>query len=95
MADNGATTPPTPPNAPAQQALAQGAEQEKIAVHVRDQSGQELTFKIRKQTLLEKVMDTFSQKLGKAKGTLRFFHDGDRINVGDTPESVSAVVKAR
>lgn len=59
-----------------------------VAVTVRDSHGSEVTFKIKKHTKLNKLMDAFCERQGKTPAQVRFFFDGTRITVDDTPESV-------
>lgn len=59
-----------------------------VAVIVRDSHGSEVTFKIKKHTKLNKLMNAFCERQGKSPTQLRFFFDGTRITGEDTPESV-------
>lgn len=59
-----------------------------VAVTVRDSHGSEVTFKIKKHTKLNKLMDAFCERQGKTPAQVRFFFDGTRITGDDTPESV-------
>ncbi|TVY38553.1 Small ubiquitin-related modifier, partial [Lachnellula occidentalis] len=57
-----------------------------IEVKAKDQNGSEVTFKIKRTTPLEKVMDAYCKNKGLAKDSLRFFYDGLRLTGTDTPE---------
>ncbi|KAE9962465.1 hypothetical protein BLS_001724 [Venturia inaequalis] len=59
-----------------------------VAVIVRDSHGSEVTFKIKKHTKLNKLMNAFCERQGKSPTQLRFFFDGTRITGEDTPESL-------
>ncbi|QDS67924.1 hypothetical protein FKW77_008622 [Venturia effusa] len=59
-----------------------------VAVTVRDSHGSEVTFKIKKHTRLNKLMDAFCERQGKTPAQVRFFFDGTRITGDDTPESL-------
>jgi hypothetical protein len=67
----------------------EGTATEHINIKVTD-SSTEIYFKIKKTTPLRKVMDAFSKRTGKDMASLRFLHEGERINADDTPEKVSA-----
>lgn len=63
--------------------------QKHINIKVKDDAGQETTFKLKKTTPLKKLMDVYAQQHGKAPDTLRFYApEGDRILPTDTPDSL-------
>ena len=64
------------------------AEVEQIKLRVCSQEGQEMFFKIRKDTLLKRLMDTYCSRVGGSSLTVRFLFDGARINDKDTPDSL-------
>ena len=45
-------------------------------------------FKVKKTTSFSKVFAAYASKLGKDKASLRFMHDGSRIDDTATPESL-------
>lgn len=49
-----------------------------------------MTFKIKRQTVLKKLMDAYCERQGKSFESLRFLYDGERIRPEQTPEEVSA-----
>lgn len=51
----------------------------------------EVFFRIRKTTALKKLMDTFCDRQGKSRASVRFLFDGERVNETDTPDGVSIV----
>jgi hypothetical protein len=60
-----------------------------INVTVKDDSGQEVTFKLKKTTPLKKLMDAFARQQDKAPDTLRFYTpEGRRVIPEDTPDSI-------
>ncbi|KAL7429903.1 hypothetical protein ACHAXM_001915, partial [Skeletonema potamos] len=61
---------------------------EPITIRVRDQTGEETFFKIKKSTKMSKVMKTYAGRKGVDVSTLRFLVDGDRVQPDDTPESL-------
>mmetsp|Transcript_3645 Transcript_3645/g.3444 ORF Transcript_3645/g.3444 Transcript_3645/m.3444 type:complete len:97 (+) Transcript_3645:180-470(+) len=63
-----------------------GAEQ--ITIRVRDQTGEETVFKIKKTTKMAKVFNAYSQRKGVDSNSLRFLLDGERITEDQTPKTL-------
>jgi len=61
---------------------------EPITIRVRDQTGEETYFKIKKTTKMEKVFATYAQRKGVQAQSLRFLLDGERINGDQTPKQL-------
>lgn len=61
---------------------------EPITIRVRDQTGEETFFKIKKTTKMSKVFETYAQRKGVVASSLRFLLDGDRILEKATPQSL-------
>lgn len=59
---------------------------EPITIRVRDQTGEETFFKIKKTTKMSKVFDTYAQRKGVQATSLRFMLDGERIDENSTPK---------
>ncbi|EEC47933.1 small ubiquitin-like modifier [Phaeodactylum tricornutum CCAP 1055/1] len=59
---------------------------ESITVRVRDQTGEETFFKIKKTTKMQKVFETYATRKGVQVNSLRFLLDGDRITPDQTPK---------
>lgn len=59
-----------------------------LSLKVKDQGGQEVTFKAKLGMKLEKLMHAFDKNQGKDPGTYRFFFEGQRLQKTDTPESM-------
>jgi small ubiquitin-related modifier len=57
-----------------------------ITLRVRDQHGDEMFFKVKKETKLSKLMDAYASRKGINAGSLRFTLDGQRIQKEDTPK---------
>lgn len=57
-----------------------------ITLKVRDQSGDEMMFKVKKGTKMSKIFTAYAQRKGLDSGNLRFQYDGERINDDDTPK---------
>lgn len=55
---------------------------------MKDQTGEETFFKIKKSTKMSKVMDTYAKRKGVDIRSLRFLLDGERINPDDTPKTL-------
>jgi len=61
---------------------------EPITIRVRDQTGEETYFKIKKTTKMEKVFQTYAQRKGVQSSSLRFLLDGERIMGDQTPKQL-------
>mmetsp|Transcript_36054 Transcript_36054/g.43065 ORF Transcript_36054/g.43065 Transcript_36054/m.43065 type:complete len:97 (+) Transcript_36054:117-407(+) len=61
---------------------------EPITIRVKDQTGEETFFKIKRTTKMSKVFDTYAQRKGVAAGSLRFLLDGDRVEGHQTPKQL-------
>eukprot|EP00980_Cylindrotheca_fusiformis_P010690 scaffold2391_cov113-Cylindrotheca_fusiformis.AAC.7 len=59
---------------------------DQITIRVKDQSGEETFFKIKKTTKMGKVFETYAQRKGMQMSSLRFLLDGDRIKEDQTPK---------
>eukprot|EP00056_Hartaetosiga_gracilis_P021794 m.26370 g.26370 ORF g.26370 m.26370 type:complete len:93 (+) comp9269_c0_seq1:169-447(+) len=60
-------------------------EDEYLNLKVVGQNGNSVHFKIKKKTQLKKLMDTYCQRQGLNKGSVRFMFDGEQIKDTDTP----------
>jgi hypothetical protein len=79
---------PDAPEQPQQPKASPSPRPEHLQVKVSDNNN-EIYFKIKRTTLLKKVMDAFAEKQGKDPRSVRFFFDGVRVNEGDSAGSVS------
>ncbi|TFY66115.1 hypothetical protein EVG20_g4980 [Dentipellis fragilis] len=59
-----------------------------INVKVVSSGGEEVFFKIKRNTKLSKLQGAYANKVGKDVGSIRFLYDGSRINDDDTPASL-------
>ncbi|KAG2123237.1 ubiquitin-related domain-containing protein [Suillus clintonianus] len=59
-----------------------------INVKVVSSTGDEVFFKIKRNTKLSKLQGAYATKVGKDVGSIRFLYDGSRINDDDTPASL-------
>lgn len=75
--DNGSPAPP--PEAP--------ANSEHLNIKVSDNNN-EVFFKIKRSTKLEKLMSAFCERQGKSPNSVRFLFEGTRVQPTDTPEAV-------
>lgn len=65
------------------------ARPEHLNIKVTD-SNNEVFFKIKRTTALQKLMNAFCERQGKTLSSVRFLFDGSRVNPSDSPESVSS-----
>jgi hypothetical protein len=68
-----------------------GAPQDNAGEHLNikvTDNNNEVFFKIKRSTKLDKLMRAFCERQGKDRGTVRFLFDGVKVNDGDTPENV-------
>lgn len=61
---------------------------EHLNIKVTDNNN-EVFFKIKRTTKLEKLMNAFCDRQGKDPKTVRFLFEGQRAQPHDTPETVS------
>ncbi|KAI6008836.1 ubiquitin-related domain-containing protein [Pisolithus orientalis] len=59
-----------------------------INVKVVSSTGDEVFFKIKRNTKLSKLQGAYANKVGKDVASIRFLYDGSRINEDDTPASL-------
>jgi small ubiquitin-related modifier len=59
-----------------------------ITVRVKDQTGEETFFKVKKTTKMSKVFSAYAQRKGVSSQSMRFLLDGERIGVDETPKSL-------
>ncbi len=60
-----------------------------IMLRVKAQDSEEVHFKIKSNTPLNKLMEKYSQRMGfKSLNDLSFLYDGMRVNSGSTPVSL-------
>ncbi|KAI0086062.1 ubiquitin-like protein [Irpex rosettiformis] len=59
-----------------------------INIKVLTQTGEEVYFKIKRNTKLSKLQGAYANKVGKDVGSIRFLYDGNRIQDDDTPASL-------
>ena len=57
-----------------------------ITLQVRDQSGEETFFQIRKSTTMSKIFHAYARRMGVQLVSLRFLFKGNRIQDYETPE---------
>ena len=62
----------------------------KISLKVVTQDGNEITFRLKRETPLAKLMNAFCQRQGVQMSSVRFLFDGQRINQSHTPKDVRA-----
>lgn len=62
------------------------AASEAITIKVKEPSGEDIAFKVKKSTKLSKIMEAYATRKGVALNQLRFMVDGKRVNPDDTPK---------
>jgi small ubiquitin-related modifier len=62
---------------------------EHLNIKVSDNNN-EVFFKIKRTTKLEKLMSAFCERQGKSLNSVRFLFEGTRVQPTDTPEAVSS-----
>ena len=65
---------------------------EHLNIKVTDNNN-EVFFKIKRSTQLKKLMDAFCERQGRAPQSVRFLFDGQRVQPGDTPDTVGSQSK--
>lgn len=60
-------------------------EDESIQIRVKDQTGEEVFFKVKPHTQMGKIFDAYAKRRGVEPKVLRFMLDGRRILPTDTP----------
>jgi small ubiquitin-related modifier len=65
----------------------QPAQSEHLNIKVTDNNN-EVFFKIKRSTKLEKLMLAFCDRQGKSLNSVRFLFEGQRVQAGDTPDTV-------
>ncbi|CAJ0546386.1 hypothetical protein HG530_012857 [Fusarium avenaceum] len=63
------------------------ANSEHLNIKVTDNNN-EVFFKIKRTTKLEKLMGAFCERQGKATSSVRFLFDGTRVQPTDTPDAL-------
>ena len=63
---------------------------EHLNIKVTDNNN-EVFFKIKKSTKLEKLMTAFCDRQGKTINSVRFLFEGTRVQPTDTPEAVNTL----
>ena len=57
-----------------------------ITLRVKDQTGDEMFFKVKKTTKMQKIFDAYAQRRGIQTTALRFVLDGERLAPDVTPK---------
>ena len=78
----------SPSGAPADAPVPQS---EHLNIKVTD-GNNEVFFKIKRSTKLEKLMNAFCERQGKQISTVRFLFDGTRVQPTDSPDTVSLLL---
>uniref|UniRef100_A0ACD5T6J5 Uncharacterized protein n=1 Tax=Avena sativa TaxID=4498 RepID=A0ACD5T6J5_AVESA len=60
----------------------------RILVKVKGQDGEEVIFRVKRSSRLQKLMDTYTKDKALNGGAFVFLFDGSRINGDETPEEL-------
>lgn len=69
---------------------AAGGAVEHLNIKVTDNNN-EVFFKIKRSTKLEKLMNAFCERQGKNPSSVRFLFEGQRVQPTDTPDTVCSI----
>ncbi|PWN45206.1 ubiquitin-like protein [Ceraceosorus guamensis] len=61
---------------------------EQLNIKVKDGDGNEVFFKVKRNTKLGKLRRAYADRMGKPENTVRFIFDGQRVQDDDTAESL-------
>lgn len=59
---------------------------ETITIKIRDQTGDEMMFRVKRTTKMQKIFEAYAQRRGIQVSSLRFVLDGERIQPDQTPK---------
>ena len=62
------------------------AKSDELNINVKSQEGNVICFKLKKTTLLKKMIENYCNKNGLHPKSVRFIFEGERIKESDTPE---------
>lgn len=57
-----------------------------ITIKVKDPAGEEVQFKVKKDTAMKKIFTAFSKQRGVGEGAYTFLFDGKRVTDDHTPK---------
>ena len=60
--------------------------EQQVTIRVKDSSGEEMFFKVKKETKMSKIFDAYANRKGVGQNSLRFMLDGVRIKPDETPK---------
>lgn len=61
---------------------------DELSINVKSQEGNIICFKLKKTTLLKKMIDAYCTKFGLQPKSIRFIFEGERVKENDTPEKL-------
>ncbi|KAL3784340.1 hypothetical protein ACHAWO_012183 [Cyclotella atomus] len=61
-------------------------EAEQLTIRVKDQSGEETFFKVKKHTKMSKIFNAYASRKGVDASSLRFLLDGENVEPDSTPK---------
>jgi small ubiquitin-related modifier len=66
----------------------EGGDDNVLSLKVKDQTGGEVVFKVKRTTKFAKIRDAFCQKKSWVADQVRFVYDGQRLDPNATPEEL-------
>lgn len=88
MADNEEQPPPAAAAKEQQPPKPDEAEFRVLSIIVKDQSGNEVHFKVRPQAKMEKIFNAYCERKSLEVAAVRFLFDGTRIHASASPEGL-------
>eukprot|EP00804_Cyclotella_cryptica_P021510 CCRYP_005824-RC/>CCRYP_005824-RC protein AED:0.33 eAED:0.33 QI:87/1/1/1/0.25/0.2/5/301/95 len=64
----------------------EGEGSEQLTIRVKDQNGEELFFKVKRNTKMSKIFNAYATRKGVQSSAIRFLLDGERVRPDDTPK---------
>eukprot|EP01067_Filipodium_phascolosomae_P007773 Filipodium_phascolosomae@DN637_c0_g1_i1.p2 len=62
---------------------------EHMTIKVKNASGEEVQFRVKKTTQFRRIIQAYCSRLGQTESTVRFLFDGERITPEQTPADLN------
>ncbi|KAH0791502.1 putative small ubiquitin-related modifier [Histomonas meleagridis] len=63
--------------------------QETVNLTIKDPQGEEIYFRVKKRAKMGRLFNVYCKRTGIDPTTMRFFHQGERINEEQTPDDLN------
>jgi hypothetical protein len=73
----------------------ESGEKETITLKLRSSGREEMLFKVKKTTKMQKIMDSYASRIGVGTNTLRFVFDGQKVDGETTPKMLVSLSETR